>query len=94
MNLASLICLGHICSYKKKPRVKQSEPYRLLTTVKSLITDPPKSGQPLYSGWLTCPLIAHLILPQLKPPKIERLSTPNNGQIKIPPKTDSEATPT
>ena len=24
-------------------------------TVKPLITDPPKSGQPLYSGRLTCP---------------------------------------
>ena len=30
------------------------------TTVKPLITDPPKSGQPLYNGRLTCP---RLILP-------------------------------
>ena len=30
------------------------------STVKPLITDPPKSGQPLYSGQLTCP---RLILP-------------------------------
>ena len=30
------------------------------TTVKPLITDPPRSGQPLYSGRLTCP---RLILP-------------------------------
>jgi len=29
-------------------------------TVKPLITDPPKSEQPLYSGRLTCP---RLILP-------------------------------
>ena len=29
-------------------------------TVKPLITDPPRSGQPLYSGRLTCP---RLILP-------------------------------
>ena len=31
-----------------------------LITVKPLITDPPKSGQPLYNGRLTCP---RLILP-------------------------------
>ena len=30
------------------------------TTVKPLTTDPPKSRQPPYSGWLTCP---RLILP-------------------------------
>ena len=30
------------------------------TTVKPLITDPPKSGQPLYNGRVTCP---RLILP-------------------------------
>ena len=33
---------------------------QLLYTVKRLITDPPKSGQPPYSGWFTCP---RLILP-------------------------------
>ena len=33
---------------------------RYVTTVKPLITDPPKTGQPLYSRQLTCP---QLILP-------------------------------
>ena len=34
-----------------------------LYTVKPLITDPLKSRQPLYSGWLTCP---RLILPYIQ----------------------------
>jgi len=33
---------------------------KIIFTVKPLITDPPRSGQPLYSGRLTCP---RLILP-------------------------------
>ena len=31
------------------------------TTVKPLITDPPRSGQPLYSGRLTCPRLIFTI---------------------------------
>ena len=32
-------------------------------TVKPLITDPPKSGQPLYSRWLNCPLSTAFVMP-------------------------------
>ena len=73
----------------------------LLKLVLELITDHPKSGQPLYSGWLTCP---QLILPielNLQEADTFQLQTTETGQsptyfsqYKITSKTDSEATPT
>ena len=50
------------------------------STVKPLITDPPKSGQPLYSNTDHLPPIDFTIeLIHFEPPRSGHLSTPNNG---------------
>ena len=53
---------GGVSGAKKKKILGWPNVYYIIhgNTVKPLITDPPKSGQPLYSGRLTCP---RLILP-------------------------------
>ena len=48
-----------LCIVRERERISE-DLGMVIPTVKPLITDPPKSGQPLYSGRLTCP---RLILP-------------------------------
>ena len=56
-----------------------------LKLVLELITDHPKSGQPLYSGWLACPqLILPIELIHFKPPRSGHFSTPNNRHWSVP----------
>ena len=62
----------------RSPWAVQLGIYGLTDTAKPLITDPPKSRQPLYSRRLTR---SRLTLPyvELEPPRSGHLSTPNNG---------------
>ena len=77
----------------------------LSVTVKPLIADPPKSGQPLYSGWLTCPRL--ILYHRTNTLRTSKKRTPLNSEqwtlisprcilanTKLPPQTDTEATPT
>ena len=50
------------------------------TTVKPLITNPPKSGQPLYSGRLTCPRLTLLYITNLREVGTSQLRTTDTDQ--------------
>ena len=72
-----------------------------LYTVKPLITDPLKSGQPLYSGQITCPRLILPYISNLREADASQLRTTDTdesqtylSQTKLPPKADSETTPT
>ena len=59
VNRHALFCVAHFW-FTRLYLTLPTDSRRSTVTVKPLIIDPPKSGQPLYSGQLTCP---QLILP-------------------------------